>query len=174
MRKFTTLMTGILALAIATGCNDSSGSSGKLNVVLTDAPFPFDQVARVDVYVVRIDAKAPDTDSASAANESDTNGWITVASPNSLINLLDLQGGKTTNLGTASLTAGTYRGFRLIIDPDKSSVTLKDGTKPAVKWPSAGKTGIKINLDSPVNLTEAGATLLVDFDVGRSFVMRGN
>lgn len=62
----------------------------------------------------------------------------------------------------------------MIIDPDKSSVTLKDGTKPAVKWPSAGKTGIKINLDSPVNLTEAGATLLVDFDVGRSFVMRGN
>lgn len=174
MRRFTTLMTGILALAIATGCNDSSGNTGKLNVVLTDAPFPFDQVARVDVYVVRIDAKAPDTDSASAANESDTNGWVTVASPNSLINLLDLQGGKTTNLGTASLTAGTYRGFRLIIDPDKSSVTLKDGTKPAVKWPSAGKTGIKINLDSPVNLTEAGATLLVDFDVGRSFVMRGN
>ena len=174
MRKITTLLTGIFAVALATGCSDSGGNSGKLNVVLTDAPFPFDSVARVDVFVVRIDAKAPDTDSAAAANESDSNGWVTVATPNTLINLLDLQGGKTTNLGSTSLTAGTYKGFRLILDTDKSSVTLKNGTKPNVKWPSAGKTGIKINLDTPVNLTEAGATLLVDFDVGRSFVLRGN
>jgi hypothetical protein len=173
MRFFTKVLTGALALAVAAGCSDD-GKTGKLNVVLTDAPFPFDQVARVDVFVVRIDAKAPEVDSSNAANESDSNGWVTVASPNSLINLLDLQGGKTTNLGATSLTTGTYKGFRLIIDTDKSSVTLKDGTKPTIKWPSAGKSGIKINLDQPVNLTDAGATLLVDFDVGRSFVMRGN
>lgn len=174
MKRFTALLSAIFAVALAAGCSDSGGNSGKLNIVLTDAPFPFDQVARVDVFVVRIDAKASDTDSAESANESNTNGWVTVATPNSLINLLDLQGGKTTNLGSTSLTAGTYKGFRLILDADKSSITLKDGTKPSIKWPSAGKTGVKINLDSPVNLTEAGATLLVDFDVGRSFVLRGN
>lgn len=176
MRKFTRLMTGVLALAAsAVACSDTNGTgAGNLTVLLTDAPFPFDQVARVDVFVTRIDAKAASTDSAEAANESSTSGWVTVATPNAAINLLDLQGGKTRNLGTASLAAGTYRSFRLILDTDKSSVTLKDGTKPAIKWPSAGKTGIKINLDNSVTLTAAGTSLLVDFDVGKSFVLRGN
>lgn len=176
MKKFSTVLTGLLALTLTVACGDSAGTggTGKLTVALTDAPFPFDQVARVDVFVVRIDAQAPETDSAKAANESDSGGWTTIATPNSLINLLDLQGGKTTNLGATSLATGTYRSFRLILDTDKSSVTLKDGTKPSIKWPSAGKTGIKIILDKPVDLSTAGATLIVDFDVGRSFVLRGN
>lgn len=175
MRKFTSLFAGVALAAVAAACSDSVGSgTGKLTIALTDAPFPFDSVSRVDVFVVRIDAKTADVDSAGAAAETDNSGWVTVATPNTSINLLDLQGGKTTNLGTASLTAGTYRGFRLILDTDKSSITLKNGTKPAIKWPSAGKTGIKIVLDKPVDLTAAGATLLVDFDVGRSFVLRGN
>jgi hypothetical protein len=126
------------------------------------------------VFVVRIDAKAGETDDTEAADASSTSGWTTLATPNALINLLDLGGGKTTNLGEVTLATGTYRGFRLIIDPAKSSVTLKDGTKPAVKWPSASQTGIKIVLDAPVSLTEHGSVMVVDFDVGRSFVMRGN
>lgn len=174
MRKFTSLFAGA-ALVVTAACGDTVGSgTGKLTIALTDAPFPFDSVARVDVFVVRVEAKTADVDSAGAAAETDQTGWVTVASPNTLINLLDLQGGKTTNLGSASLTAGKYRGFRLILDTDKSSITLKNGTKPAIKWPSAGRTGIKINLDQAVDLTAAGATLLVDFDVGRSFVLRGN
>ena len=174
MRKFTSLFASA-ALVAAAACGDTVGSgTGKLTIALTDAPFPFDSVARVDVFVVRVEAKTADVDSAAAAAESDRSGWVTVASPNALINLLDLQGGKTTNLGTASLTAGKYRGFRLVLDTDKSSITLKNGTKPAIKWPSAGRTGIKIVLDQPVDLTAQGATLLVDFDVGRSFVLRGN
>jgi hypothetical protein len=36
------------------------------------------------------------------------------------------------------------------------------------------KSGIKIMLDEPFNVTDGTTTLLVDFDVGRSFVMRGN
>ena len=41
-------------------------------------------------------------------------------------------------------------------------------------FPSAGHSGIKINLDSPIQLTENGSVMTLDFDVGRSFVMRGN
>jgi hypothetical protein len=159
----------------AAACTDSSGGgTGKLTVQLTDAPFPFAQVNRVDVFVVRIDAKSAETDATEAANEANMSGWTTLATPNALINLLDLGGGKTTNLGEVTLATGTYRGFRLIIDPAQSSITLKDGTKPSVVWPSAARTGIKIVLDAPVSLTENGSVLVVDFDVGRSFVMRGN
>ena len=62
----------------------------------------------------------------------------------------------------------------MVIDADQSSVTLNDNTKPDVKWPGAGKNGIKILLDKPFEVTNGTTNLLIDFDVGRSFVMRGN
>jgi hypothetical protein len=78
------------------------------------------------------------------------------------------------NLGATTLATGTYNGFRLVIDPSKSSMTLEDGTQPAINFPSAGQSGIKVNLDEPIQLTENGSVMTLDFDVGRSFVMRGN
>jgi hypothetical protein len=143
-------------------------------VRLTDAPFPFSDVARVDVFVVRVDARTSEPTDAEATDESSTSGWTTVATPNTSINLLDLGDGKTTNLGATTLSTGTYNGFRLIIDPSKSSITLKDGTQPAIMFPSAGHSGIKINLDKPIELTENGSVMTLDFDIGSSFVMRGN
>lgn len=180
--KLTSGALTVLALAgaVAVACTDSGNTdltgsnTGQVNVMLTDAPFPFAQVKSVDVYVVRVDARTSDADSASAAAESDSSGWKTLVTPNTTINLLSLQNGTTANLGVTALPVGTYRGFRMIIDPTKSSVTLTDNTKPDVKWPGAGKTGIKINLDSPFNVTSGTSTLLIDFDVGRSFIMRGN
>ncbi len=56
----------------------------------------------------------------------------------------------------------------------KSSVTLTDGSHPTVMWPSAAQTGIKINLDQPISVTQDSSVMVLDFDVGRSFVMRGN
>lgn len=171
----------IAALAIAgtivAACSESGSltdsRTGQVNVMLTDAPFPFSQVKSVDVYVVRIDGKLAATDSAEAANQ-DSAGWKTLVSPNTKINLLTLTGGKTASLGVATLPVGTYRSFRMIIDTDQSSVTLNDNTTPDIKWPSAGKNGIKILLDSPFDVTAGTTNLLIDFDVGRSFVMRGN
>ena len=169
----------LAALALGTfgaaACTDSSGTgAGLLTVRMTDAPFPFSDVARVDVFVVRVDARKAEPTDAEAADESSQDGWTTVATPNTSINLLDLGDGKTTNLGATTLATGTYNGFRLIIDPSKSSMTLKDGTQPAIMFPSAGHSGIKVNLDRPISLTENGSVMTLDFDVGRSFVMRGN
>jgi uncharacterized surface anchored protein len=167
--------TGMLLCALAfAACSDSSGTStGMLTVRLTDAPFPFSEVSRVDVYVVRVDAKQAATTDDEAADEN-ADGWTTVASPNALINLLDLGDGKTMNLGATTLPTGNYQSFRLILDTDKSSLTLKDGTQPDIKFPSAGHTGIKVILDQPIQLTENGSVMTLDFDIGRSFVMRGN
>jgi len=159
----------------AAACTDSSGTgTGLLTVRMTDAPFPFSDVARVDVFVVRVDARKAEPTDAEATDESNQDGWTTVATPNTSINLLDLSDGKTTNLGATTLATGTYSGFRLIIDPSKSSMTLKDGTQPAITFPSAGHSGIKVNLDQPISLTENGSVMTLDFDVGRSFVMRGS
>lgn len=172
IRLFAAFMIGTFALA---ACSDSSGTgTGLLTVRLTDAPFPFNEVARVDVFVIRVDAKSAATTDAEAANEADHGGWTTVATPNALINLLDLGSGRTMNLGATTLATGNYRSFRLILDTDKSTITLRDDTEPAIFFPSAGRTGIKINLDQPIELTANGSVMTLDFDIGRSFVMRGN
>jgi uncharacterized protein DUF4382/carboxypeptidase family protein len=172
LRLFAAMALGTLGVA---ACSDSSGTgSGLLTVRLTDAPFPFSNVASVDVFVVRVDARTAEPTDAEASDESNHEGWTTVATPNALINLLDLRNGTTTNLGATTLPTGIYNGFRLVIDPSRSSITLKDGTHPAIQFPSAGHSGIKIRLDEPVQLTENGSVMTLDFDVGRSFVMRGN
>jgi len=171
-RLFVAYIAGAIAL---TACGDSSGTgTGTLSVRLTDAPFPFSEVASVDAFIVRVDARKAESTDAEAEDESNQEGWTTVATPNALVNLLDLSDGKTTNLGATTLPTGTYSGFRLIIDPSQSSMTLKDGSHPDIKFPSAGHSGIKVKLDQPVELTEDGSVMTLDFDVGRSFVTRGN
>ena len=172
IRLFAAFLIGTFALA---ACSDSSGTgTGMLTVRLTDAPFPFSSVARVDVFVIRVDARTAATTDAQTADETNHDGWTTVATPNASINLLDLQNGKTLALGETPLPVGTYQSFRLILDTSKSSITLTDGSKPPIFFPSAGQSGIKLNLTEPVDVTGSGSTLVLDFDIGRSFVMRGN
>lgn len=182
---------GVALLASLAACGDSTKpGSAPLTVLLTDAPFPYDSVARVDLHVVRIDAKQAETtdaeaDDATIGAENDTpgdraDGWITIATPDETVNLLDLQSGATTNLGTLTIPTGTYRSFRLILDTQQSSVTLKNGavltgsSAPGIKFPSAGRTGIKVVLAQPISLTANGSVMVLDFDLSRSFVMRGN
>jgi len=166
---FTSCALGVLACTDTTG-----GGTGTLTVRLTDAPFPFSEVSSVDVHIVRIDARRDEPSDNEAEDDEDMSEWTTIATPNASINLLSLANGATMNLGQATLPTGTYSGFRLVIDPSQSSVTLTDGTEPDVQWPSAAQTGIKIKLDEPILLTENGSVMVVDFDVGRSFVLRGN
>lgn len=171
-RRLTTVTVTALALS---GCSDSSGTSmGTLTVRLTDAPFPFSEVSRVDAFVVRVDARRSEPTDTEAEDETNRGGWTTIASPGVSINLLDLAGGVTTNLGAATLATGSYNGFRLVLDTERSTITLKDGSTPPIHWPSAGQSGIKIKLDAPIEVTEDGSVMTLDFDVGRSFVMRGN
>lgn len=188
---FRTLAAAALAVGTLTACaGEDSGAPGygTLAVALTDAPFPFDSVARADIWIVRIDARAEEPSDAEAGNDVDgsENGddpsseWVTIATPDRSINLLELRNGVVTNLGATRLPTGTYNGFRLILDTDRSSVTLKDGTvlegnsDPGIKWPSAGQTGIKINLEAPIHVVGDSTVMVVDFDLGKSFVQRGH
>ena len=181
-----TTMLGAMGLGVACSSDSTNPGSGALKVQLTDAPFSSDSVSRVDLYVVRVDAKLAETDSSDAAKAAtddsvSTSEWKTIATPNKKIELLALRNGAFTELGTQSLTAGTYRSFRVVIDPSQSSVTLKNGTvltnssSPNVTFPSAARSGIKIILTTPLVVTAGDTTTtLVDFDVSSSFVQRGN
>ena len=173
LRLFTALAVAGVAGIACTESGTTGSGSGQLSIQLTDAPFPYSEVKSVDVFVVRIDGRMADVDSADAA-DADSTGWKTLVSPNAEFDLLTLTGGQTANLGVVSLPEGTYRGFRMIIDTEQSGVTLNDNSTPEVKWPSAGKNGIKINLNEPVVIGPGTTSMLIDFDVGRSFVLRGN
>jgi hypothetical protein len=177
MRPYFRILLAAVGIAGA-ACSDSNDSAGPgngtLSVRLTDKPFPFSEVASVNIFVVRVDAKTATTTDDDAEDVSDMDGWRTIATPNDDFDLLDLQNGVTANLGEATLPTGTYRGFRLVIDPARSNVVLTNGTQPDVMWPSAAQSGIKIQLDEDITVTEEGSVMILDFDVGRSFVMRGN
>jgi Domain of unknown function (DUF4382) len=192
-RRFDVLSVLALAggLMLPIACSDSGTSSplngtgtSRLVVRLTDAPFSTDSVQSVDIFVVRVEGRAAATDDMDAnANLEDggSAGWQVLATPNASFNLLALQNGASATLGEAPVPAGTYDGFRFIIDPSKSSVTLKNGrvltgtSVPDVTFPSASKSGIKIVLSEAVKIVGgATTTLLIDFDVNNSFVQRGN
>jgi hypothetical protein len=187
----STMIRTVLSFAAIFACAACGASSdaaapagtGRLQVLLTDAPFPFDSVKSVDVFVVRVDARVADASDSEAADGADAEnhgGWITVAEPNASVDLLALRDGKTSLLGDAALANGTYEALRLIIDTDKSTVTLQDGTvlgasgSPGIKFPSAGKVGLKIQLAHGITVKDGTTKILVDFDVGQSFVLRGN
>jgi hypothetical protein len=160
--------------------------TGLLRIQLTDAPFPTDSVESVDIWVVRVDAKLAEGDSVEAAagasdDSASVGGWKTIASPDKSFDLLTLRGGTVASLGEAALPEGDYRGFRLVIDPSKSSLTLKGGTvldgdsSPSITFPSASRSGIKVHVQQSIPVGEdSTSTVLIDFDLENSFVMRGN
>ena len=183
------IVTVIASAALAAACSGTATTAvgnGTMAVQLTDAPFLADSVKSVDIFVIRVDGRVADADSATAAkgatdDSANTDGWITLARPNQSVNLLAYQNGAALPLGSASVAAGNYRGFRLIIDATRSTLTLKNGmvltgtSTPSIKFPSASRSGLKIVLAQPVNITaNQTTTVLVDFMVENSFVMNGN
>jgi hypothetical protein len=177
----------VLGTLLACSSSDSMApGQGRIALRLTDAPFPLDSVQSIDVFVVRVEAKlAATTESDAAASvessQAASDGWIVLATPNASFDLMDLQNGVSTALGDAAVAAGSYQSIRLILDTDHSSVTLKNNmtlnatSSPSILFPSAGKTGIKVLLNTPVLVTEGETTnVLLDFDAEESFVLRGN
>lgn len=168
-------LSALFAAAVSMGCAETSGpSSGRLEIRMTDAPFPFSEVKNVNVHVVRVDGRSDEVSDPQTEDENNMDGWVTIASPDALFDLLTLQGGVTTNLGAGTLATGRYNSFRLVLDTDLSSVVLNDDSEVNVIWPSAAQTGIKIKLDAPIDVVEGNSIMILDFDVGRSFVLRGN
>jgi hypothetical protein len=161
-------MAGVLALA---ACNSSEtgpagpGNGGKTSVFLTDAPFPFDRISRVDIHISEI-GLSPQADTSQG-----TPSWITVASPDRVFNLLDLQNGTTALLGEADVPPGQYRAVRVIFDPARSSMTDTDGGHPAIDWQAKGDAPTLFGLvEEAMAIDENGEDVVIDFDVGRSFL----
>jgi hypothetical protein len=180
----------LIAIVALASCGRSlkaglAPGSGTLAVHLSDAAFLVEHVRRADVFVVRIDARIAGADSASAArglpdDSASTGGWTTVVTPNTLVNLLDYQYRVTLPLGDALLAAGSYKGFRLVIDPSRSSLTLVDGHvlthagEPNASAVDTARAGIRIFLAQPMIVRDGETTTVrVDFAGDDSFARNG-
>ena len=145
------------------------GGEGRTAVFLTDAPFPFDRIARVDVYIEEI-GLSPQADTSEGLPS-----WVTVARPGRTFNLLDLQNGATALLGEADVPPGQYRAVRVRFDPERSSMTDRNGAHPAIDWQAKGEVPTLFGLvEEPMAIDENGEDIVIDFDVGRSFLPDGS
>jgi hypothetical protein len=168
----------VFLLASVAACSESTPpepqftGGGPTTFRLTDAPFPFDKVSRVDVYVVKVQASWAGDTSAAA-----TNDFVTVASVNRKIDLLALEGGLSDVLGSANIPKGAIKAVRLIIDTDQSSITMKTGavltgsTNPGIAWQSsAGIATLNATVEDNIAVPDEGTDVVIDFDVGRAFI----
>jgi hypothetical protein len=67
------------------------------------------------------------------------------------------------------LPADQYRAIRMIIDTDSSTIRMMGGGAATVHWGGAGEQALHAFVEDPVSVPEAGAEIVIDFDVGRSF-----
>jgi hypothetical protein len=203
--RIVSILLTVGAVAIW-GCVDHSITAarmqpgqGTLAMQLIDDPTALDSIASVNIFVVRVDARLKVADSVAADSGVDGDGdfgdrdldfehdhrdstaWVTVASPNKLINVLALQHGDTALLDSAVLDTVKFHALRIIIDPSQSNVTLKDGTvltatsTPSVEFFSKHRLGILVDLDNDVDVQPGKtATVTLDFRLGESITLRGN
>ena len=180
MRLFL-LVAALVGLGVAvSSCDSADAGTARLNVRLTDAPFPFDLAESADVTITRIELLAADDDGDASNDTTDAEPILDRivlfdGEPFSL-NLLELRDGVDTLLvnGFTIPADGSYNRLRIYVG-DQASVTFTDGSVYPLKLPSAQRSGIKVNLpDYTAGGGQDEIDVLVDFDVERSFVARGN
>src|SRR5256884_197895 len=73
----------------------------------------------------------------------------------------------------AALLAGGYPAIRMRIDTSRSSVVWKNGSQARVNWQNwsgSEEEPLYALVEYPVNVSTQGAEIIIDFDVGRSFL----
>lgn len=156
------------AAVLITGCNKtetSSGGPGKLSIRITDDPFNISSVESATVTITKIEIRKEGT------NEDDP--FIILSENPVTIDLFQLRNGITEQLVNLEVPAGDYNLVRLYVE--EASLKLKEYPEPyKLKVPSGPQTGIKVFI-SPAIHVEGGisAELILDFDLSKSFVMRG-
>ena len=168
MSRLLLALLAVGTMTLACYQDDSTGNTtGRpvTNVLLTDAPFPFDTVQSVNVYVISVSVSTQ----ADTGGSADSMSWVTVTEPHRQINLLALQQGDTALLGGDEIPAGQYRAVRLILDGDSSNIRYKDGSLAQVNWGGSGRQAIHAFVEAAVDVGVEGTDIVIDFDVGRSF-----
>jgi hypothetical protein len=167
----------IMAASIATvqGCgkDTTSHGSGSLQLLLTDAPS--DYIAEAHIWVSRVYLQGGSADDAPRT-------WLLDDPDNPRqFDLVQLRDGITDELTSVVVVpAGEYNQLRIIVDSARITL-LEDmefnggGSTRPLTIPSGAQSGIKVALNSAVEVEEGGVhVLVVDFDIDQNFVIQGN
>ncbi|TGE21248.1 DUF4382 domain-containing protein [Hymenobacter aquaticus] len=161
----STLALALLAGLTFTGCSKDSASdtsTAKLEVRLMDAPGDFNRVS-LDVQQIEVHLK----------EESNPDGWALLPFTPQAVNVLEYVNGRSALLVSTDFAPGDLKEIRLILGPN-STVTTPDGQVYALKTPSGQTSGVKLKLDKATLRPRETFQLLLDFDVAKSIVERGN
>ncbi|GAB3574556.1 DUF4382 domain-containing protein [Hymenobacter daeguensis] len=153
------------ALLGLAGCSKSSSENAdaaKLEVRLIDGPGDFNGVV-LDVRQVEVHLK----------EENDPDGWKTLGFSPQAINVLEYVNGRSALLVNDDFAPGDLKEIRLILGPD-SYVIGRDGLRYDLKTPSGQTSGVKLKLDKATLRARETFQLVLDFDVAKSIVERGN
>ena len=166
------LLTMVLGTLVMISCNDDEtsdlgqGGTGKVNIYLTDAPFPVDLVDKTFVTIDKVEIRKQETDTAEA-------NFVVLTDEAMDVDLLTLSNGVTELLASVDLEAGTYDMIRMHVTDSK--VVLKNGTEYDLKVPSGSSSGLKVKISPSLEISDGQtADVLLDFDVSKSFVAKGN
>jgi hypothetical protein len=159
------------ATLILSACNkngdlSNSLNSGKIIVKVTDDPFNMNYVESATVTITKIELRK--------AGGTDSIPFIVLSTDSVTLDLTHLRNGITQTLLNLDIPQGKYDLMRVYVD--RASLKIKDQpTAFNLKVPSGKQTGIKLFI-TPSLTVEGGLTseLVLDFDLSRSFVMRGN
>ena len=174
--KIFSSLFAVMTLFFAS-CSDDEGNGGNpqgtgtLSVQLTDAPFPYELVAEANVTVYKVEARRVSEDDDDDALT--VSPYITLMEEEIETNLLELTNGLTLQLAEIEVPVGTYDQVRVYVKG--VNVVLTDGTVYDLKVPSGDSSGIKVFIDPGITVVGGlSSDLLLDFDVSRSFVAKGN
>ncbi|MGB5661652.1 DUF4382 domain-containing protein [Eudoraea sp.] len=167
----------ILASLFFSGCSEdlnTVSTMGRLTVHLTDAPFPYALISEANVTIFKVDARYKgDSMEGDENNDDNGNSFIVLMEEERDFNLLTLTNGITETLVDINVPTGSYDLIRIYVKG--INVVLKDGSTFDLKVPSGEQTGIKVFVKPSINVSgEISSDLLLDFDVGRSFIPKGN
>jgi hypothetical protein len=146
---------------------DNAGD-GRLVIKMTDDPFYISGVESATVTITKVEIKKV------GDGISDGTPWMVLSEETVTLDLIDLRNGVTETLLDLEVPAGEYDQVRLYVD--EAGLKLKDNDDPySVKVPSGSQTGIKIHITPSLEVSDGlTAELLLDMDLSRSFILRGN
>jgi uncharacterized repeat protein (TIGR02059 family) len=156
---------------LLSGCNKTetalpTDGPGWLSVSITDDPFNISSVESAEITITKIEIRK--------AGADDGDPFLELLMDPVTIDVFQLRNGIKDELVKLEVPKGDYDLVRLYVD--EANLKLKDIDKVFnMKVPSGEQTGIKVFIN-PVIHVEGGlsAELLLDFDLSKSFVMRGH
>jgi hypothetical protein len=168
--KVTASLLILILLMLFLSCskdNPNASNVGQLIVKITDAPFPIAMVEYAEVTIKKVEIRS--------VSSEDENSYMTLTDDDfaATFDLMQLQNGVTGDVVQMDIPVGSYDLVRLQVDT--AEIKVKGGDQYHLKVPSGSQTGIKVFVNPPIEVAGGlSAELLLDFDINKSFVVKGN